>query len=90
MDFDKCIHGYYQLTIGADGYAYKCSSIAQPLFDWGRLGRIPETREQLEAMILANQDESFNCDTCFRHGARCNRVALENNSHYRDLKEAGG
>ncbi|HCP46067.1 MAG TPA: hypothetical protein DIU15_08505 [Deltaproteobacteria bacterium] len=89
MDFNQCIHGYYQLTVGADGYAYRCSSIAQPLFDWGRLGKAPETRAELEDMIRRNQDPDFDCSICFEHGARCNRVALENNSHYRDLKESG-
>jgi len=89
MDFKQCIHGYYQLTVGADGYAYRCSSIAQPLFDWGRLGKAPETREELEVMIRRNQDPNFDCSICFEHGARCNRVALENNTHYRDLKESG-
>jgi len=82
MDFSQCVHGYYQITIGADGYVYRCSSIAQPLFSWGRLGPIPTTREQLEDMILRNQDSGFDCSTCFEHGARCNRVALETNTFY--------
>ena len=82
MDFNQCVHGYYQLTVGADGYVYRCSSIAQPLFEWGRLGVLPDNREQLEEMILRNQDSSFDCTTCFEHGARCNRVALETNTWY--------
>jgi MoaA/NifB/PqqE/SkfB family radical SAM enzyme len=82
MDFSKCVHGYYQLTVAADGYVYRCSSIAQPLFAWGRLGAIPDSREALETMILRNQDDAFDCSTCFEHGARCNRVALETNTWY--------
>ncbi len=82
MDFEQCVHGYYQLTIAADGYVYRCSSIAQPLFEWGRLGEIPSNREELEEMILHSQDQSFDCTTCFEHGARCNRVALETNTWY--------
>jgi len=82
MDFEQCVHGYYQLTVAADGYVYRCSSIAQPLFAWGRLGPIPDNREELEEMILRNQDSSFDCTICFKHGARCNRVALETNTWY--------
>ncbi|MBJ95936.1 MAG: hypothetical protein CMP23_15850 [Rickettsiales bacterium] len=82
MNFNQCVHGYYQITVAADGYVYRCSSIAQPLFSWGRLGPIPETREELETMILRNQDRSFDCSICFEHGARCNRVALETNTWY--------
>jgi len=82
MDFEQCVHGYYQLTVAADGYVYRCSSIAQPLFEWGRLGEIPGNRQELEEMILRNQDRSFDCTTCFEHGARCNRVALETNTWY--------
>ncbi|MBA7663355.1 hypothetical protein ES703_71395 [subsurface metagenome] len=78
MDFRHCLYGYYQITLGADGYIYKCSSTASPTFKMCRLGKIGTSG--IDEMILANQNPDFDPFTCFRAGARCNRMALEINS----------
>jgi MoaA/NifB/PqqE/SkfB family radical SAM enzyme len=87
MNFKQCIYGYYQITIGADGYVYKCSSTATPTFKMVRLGKLTNDLKKFEKMILANADPGFNASTCFKVGARCNRMALEINNKWRDLNE---
>lgn len=86
MNFRQCIYSYYQITLGADGYFYRCSSVASPTFEMCRLGKITEG-SNIEEMILANQDQNFNPLTCFRAKARCNRMALEINTMWADRNE---
>ena len=80
MNFKQCIYGYYQITISADGYIYRCSSTASSSFKFNRLGKLSADLEAFHGMVLANQSPDFNSSTCFKAGARCNRVALEVNS----------
>ncbi len=80
MNFRQCIYSYYQITLAADGYVYKCSSTASPSFKMNRLGKIPENLNKLNPMIVANHGPNFNASTCFKVGARCNRIALEINT----------
>jgi len=79
MNFRQCVYSYYQITFGADGWVYKCSSTAAPDFTHSRLGRVPNNLEDFNKMVLANHDPKFEACTCFNAGARCNRVALEIN-----------
>jgi len=85
MRFKKCIYSYYQITIGADGYVYKCSSTATPTFSMNRLGKVTSDLDEFNRMVLANQDPNFSPETCFKVGARCNRMALECNTKYAEL-----
>jgi len=87
MNYDQCIYCYYQITLAADGYVYKCSSTASPSFKMNRLGRIPRSLASLKEMILKNCNSRFTPSTCFRVGARCNRIALEINTAW---KRKGG
>jgi len=87
MTFRQCIYGYYQITLGADGYVYKCSSAASPTFSPCRLGKVPSSLEVLEQMILANYNPDFDASLCFGMGARCNRMALEINTEWERLNE---
>lgn len=83
--FDQCVYGYYQICLGADGYVYRCTAIATPTFKDLRLGKISDNLNDLERMILANQNPAFSCEECFKRNGRCNRIALELNSAWRDI-----
>jgi len=85
MKFSQCIYSYYQITLGADGYAYKCSSTATPTFKMNRLGKITSDLEKFNRMVLANHNPKFKPCTCFKVGARCNRMALEVNKAWEKL-----
>ncbi|MDI3474010.1 MAG: hypothetical protein PWR30_333 [Candidatus Woesearchaeota archaeon] len=76
MKFNQCIMGYYQITIGTDGYVYRCSSTASQSFSFNRLGKIPDNFDDFKEMIRKNQDKDFNPKKCFNAGARCDRVGL--------------
>ncbi len=80
--YKQCAYTYYQTTMGSSGHIYRCSSIATPSFDYGILGRQPETVEELKQMIEVAQDKEFHCHTCINSTARCNRMALEINSEW--------
>lgn len=82
MNYKHCVYCYYQITIGADGHIYRCSSTASPTFMMNQLGRVTSDLEEFQKMILLNQDPDFRPSTCFRVGARCNRMALEINDAY--------
>ena len=86
MNFKQCIYGYYQITIGADGYIYKCSSVATPTFKMTRLGKVPNNLKGFKKMVLTNQSQNFDASTCFKAGARCNRMALEINNEWQNEK----
>ncbi|GAH64676.1 unnamed protein product, partial [marine sediment metagenome] len=87
MNFKNCIYSYYQITLGADGYVYKCSSTATPSFKMNRLGKVTSNLEEFNKMILMNQNKNFNPSTCFTVGARCNRMALEINQKWSMLND---
>ncbi len=87
MNFKNCIYSYYQITLAADGYIYKCSSTATPSFKMNRLGKITSNLEEFNKMVLMNHDKNFNSSTCFDVGARCNRMALEINQKWSTLND---
>lgn len=87
MNFRQCIYGYYQITLAADGYVYKCSSTATPSFKMCRLGKTTDNLEKFNQMCLTNLDPNFNAATCFKVGARCNRMALEINNKWKEMNE---
>ena len=81
--FDKCIYGFFQITIGADGYLYKCSSTAAPNALNHRLGKVTSNMQEFVNAILQNYDETWNCKIeCFEKGLRCNRMGIEVNQEY--------
>lgn len=87
MNFSQCIYSYYQITLAADSYVYKCSSTASPTFKMNRLGKITDSLSRLDEMILANHNPNFDPATCFKAGARCNRIALEINTMWEKIHE---
>lgn len=87
MSYKQCIYSYYQITLGADGYVYKCSSTATPSFKMNRLGKITSDLEKFKQMIMANHDPDFKPSVCFKVGARCNRMALELNQKWSKLND---
>lgn len=75
-----CFYGYFQITVGADGYLYRCSSTASPSFMEHRLGKLPDNKINLLNLVKVNQDLSFNpLIRCKPVGARCNRAAIDVN-----------
>jgi len=88
MNFKQCIYSYYQITLGADGYVYKCSSTATPTFKMNRLGKITSDLEAFNKMVLKNHNAKFDPHICFRVGARCNRMALEVNKSWQRRNDA--
>lgn len=85
FDFRHCIYGYYQISYGADGYVYKCSTTATPTMAICRLGKITSDVDEFREMILKNQSSRWDANTCFSRGARCNRMGLEINRMYVEL-----
>lgn len=81
-NYKQCAYTYYQTTMGSSGHIYRCSSIATPSFDYGILGKQPETVAELKEMIKVSQDKTFHCHTCIHSTARCNRMALEINTEW--------
>lgn len=90
-DFNQCVYGYFQITLAADGYMYKCSAVAAPDAPHLRLGKITDDIDKFEDMVRRNQCSRFNAQSsCFAHGVRCNRMAVECNRKYRDGKTDEG
>ena len=81
-DFKQCLYCYYQITYGADGYAYKCSTTATPTMAMCRLGKITADVEEFKRLLLRNANPNWDANTCFSKGARCNRMGLEINTAY--------
>lgn len=79
MCFRQCIYNYYQITYGADGQVYRCSSSASPTFDRAVLGKVTDDIAEFDRMVIANANPNWDASTCFKAGARCNRIALEIN-----------
>lgn len=85
-DFNRCFYGLYQITYGADGYCYRCSTTATPTAKHCRLGKITADVKEFEAMIKVNQTGKWDCQKeCFDKGLRCNRMGLEISTQYRDM-----
>lgn len=82
MEFSQCIYSYYQITLAADGFVYRCSSIGSPSFKKLRLGRITSDLQAFNDMVLANHDPDFKPSACFGMNGRCNRIALEINCEW--------
>lgn len=87
FDFNKCLYGYYQITFGADGYIYKCSTTATPTAKQCRLGKISSDIDEFKSIIMKNYDPNWDCQKmCFSKGVRCNRMGFEINRGYKFLK----
>ena len=84
LNYKQCIYSYWQITLAADGYVYKCSCTASPSFEFCRLGEITDDVEAFKRMVMANHDPAWRPETCFAHGARCNRQAIELNNIWRE------
>jgi molybdenum cofactor biosynthesis enzyme MoaA len=79
-----CFNGYYEITLGADGFFYKCSSTASHLFSKHRLGPLTSNIKDFHNAVVLNQDYRFNpLHECLPVGARCTRAALEINNMLR-------
>jgi hypothetical protein len=86
--YTQCVYGYFQLTMGADGYYYKCSTTATPTAKHNRLGLVTDKFEDFLIANKKNQDEHFNAQkSCFDKGLRCNRMALECCLAYKGYKD---
>jgi MoaA/NifB/PqqE/SkfB family radical SAM enzyme len=79
--FDRCAYGYYQITYGADGYVYKCSTVATPTAKQCRIGKVTSDLGEFKNMVVRNYDQKWSCKRgCFDNGVRCNRMGIEINS----------
>jgi len=85
FNFTQCIYPYYQITYGADGYAYKCSTTATPTMSMCRLGKITDNLEEFHQLLRRNASPEWDANVCFQKGARCNRMGLEINTAYAEL-----
>jgi MoaA/NifB/PqqE/SkfB family radical SAM enzyme len=84
--FDKCFYHLYQVTLGADGYFYRCSTTATPTAKHCRLGKATSDIKEFKKIMFKNYDKNWNCkDMCFSRGLRCNRMGLEINRRCHDL-----
>lgn len=85
--FNQCVYSYYQITLGADGYVYKCSSCAAPTARNHRLGKITDDVDTFKYQVMLNHNQFWNCQSlCFDKGLRCNRQALEMQTKYQEWK----
>ena len=82
FDFTQCVYCYYQITYGADGYVYKCSTTATPTMAMCRLGKITGDLDEFHWLLLRNANPNWDANICFSRGARCNRMGLEINKAY--------
>jgi len=90
FDFDKCVYYAYQITCGADGYFYKCSTVATPTAKHCRLGSCTSDVNEFEQILLKNADPNWDCQRmCFNKNLRCNRMGLEINRSYKELIQGG-
>lgn len=88
FDFRHCVYGYYQICLAADGYFYRCTTISTPTFRDLRLGKATSSSEEFSDMIRRDQTLDFDCNECFRRGARCNRMGIEINRGWREWSES--
>lgn len=87
LKYARCIYSYYQITIGADGWIYRCSSTASPSFDFCRLGEVTDDLKEFRNQVMKNHNPKWKPATCFEHGARCNRIAIELNGQWEERNE---
>lgn len=80
--FKKCPYPYFQITCGADGNVYKCSTTASPSMPFSQLGKMTGDLDEFNKLILKNQNPNWDTNICFSHGGRCNRMGLEINTDY--------
>jgi len=86
--FKTCTYGYYQITYGADGYCYKCSTSATPTATQCRLGKATSDLNKFKEMIMKNYNKGWNCQkSCFDNGIRCNRMGFEICIAYKEWKK---
>jgi len=79
--FDKCYYSLYQITLGADGHIYRCSTVATPTGQQCRLGRITDDKDEFDRIVEYSQHTDWDCSQlCFKHNLRCNRMGLEINT----------
>lgn len=83
LTFERCIYGYFAVTFGADGWMYRCPSVAASDFKSCRLGRITSDLGEFKQMIAKGQDPDWKPIACYKQGGRCNRVAIEINDIWR-------
>ena len=88
MSYRQCIYSYFQITLAADGWVYRCSSTASPSFKFCRLGKITDNLEAFNRMVIANHNPNWKPETCFKAGARCNRQAIEVNTTWEEIQDA--
>jgi hypothetical protein len=83
--FDRCVYSYYQITLGADGYFYRCSAVAAPDAIDHRLGMITSDLDNFNNIVVKNYNVNWSCkEKCFARGLRCNRMAIECNQEYQN------
>jgi MoaA/NifB/PqqE/SkfB family radical SAM enzyme len=87
LNYKQCVYSYWQITLAADGYVYRCSCTASPSFPFCRLGQITDDLDEFREMVQTNHNPDWKPETCFVHGARCNRQAIELNNIWRDRHE---
>ncbi|MBC8552447.1 MAG: hypothetical protein H8D23_22695 [Candidatus Brocadiales bacterium] len=84
--FNKCIFHAYQITYGADGYAYRCSAVAAPNAEHCRLGVATDDLDEFRTIINNGKNKAWDCKKmCFDRGLRCDRIAIELNQEYKRL-----
>jgi len=86
--FKRCFYQFYQITYGADGYAYRCSTTATPTAKQCRLGKITSSLDEFHNLIGKNNNPSWDSQKlCFEKGLRCNRMGLEINTLINSLED---
>ncbi len=86
FDFDKCAYTLYQITYGADGYVYRCSTTATPTGKICRLGKATADLEEFHKMLMRSNNQEWDCQNkCFANKLRCNRMGFEINRAYSSL-----
>lgn len=86
FDFDQCVYTYFQVTLGADGYFYPCSTVATPTAEHLRIAECTDDIDEFERILIKTQNPRFNPRRqCFDKGLRCNRMGLECCTAYDNL-----
>ena len=83
FNFEECYYGYFQITLGADGYIYPCSAVAAPSAFHLRKGFITDDLNEFHRQCWEIQNNKIKCNPeCFSKGLFGNRMALEINEYY--------
>lgn len=83
FDFNVCKYGFFQITLGSDGFIYPCSAIAAPTAKHLRISPVSSDLEEFNLQCWQLQNNPVRCkDDCFSHGLRCNRMGLEINEYF--------